>query len=53
MVQQFWPHGKKEIVIIAVTVIIAGVSICGIRSCLLVQVPNGPTVFWQLEPSRR
>jgi hypothetical protein len=31
--------------------IITGVSISGIRSRLLVRMPNGTTISWQIEPS--
>jgi hypothetical protein len=64
MVNQFWRRGKKKIVSslyskrfiltsLALIPIIGVVTVNGYSSRILVQMPNGPTIYWQLEPLRR
>jgi len=38
------------IILFGILAIITGVRISGIRSRLLVRIPNGTTIFWQIEP---
>jgi hypothetical protein len=53
MFNQLWQPGKKEIVITIVTTVCLIVSFNGYGSHLFLQLPNGTTVFWQLEPLKR
>jgi hypothetical protein len=49
MATQNWRRGI--VISLVIFVLSAGVSYNGIRSFLFVQMPNGVTVLWQLEPS--
>jgi hypothetical protein len=64
MIEQFWRRGKQKLfrtshsshfyLLQLISIAVIGVIISsGYSSYLVVQIPNGPTFVWNLEPSRR